>query len=164
VYLENYLRKYNWDLKLPHEKNLILGIGSHLDKFEHCGTNLDKEPFLVPPTWHKEDYHRSISRVWSRAASELAEAKNIFVIGYSLPQSDAFFRYLYALGTVSQIPLKRFWVFNPDDSGEVKSRFDDLLGPAAKARFKYFPRIFFEAIYIIEKEFIEQSKIKEHLQ
>jgi hypothetical protein len=33
---------------------LMLGIGSHLDNFKHCGTNLDKKPIPVPPTWHKE--------------------------------------------------------------------------------------------------------------
>jgi NAD-dependent SIR2 family protein deacetylase len=160
VNLKDYFNKGNISFDIPQIKDAILDIGTKLDKFEHCGLNLDKEPVLVPPTWHKEDYYRTISNVWRRAASELSEAENIFVIGYSLPKSDAFFRYLYALGTVSQTLLKRFWVFNPDDSGEVKSRFEDLLGPGAKARFRYFTEKFSTAISLIKNGFPGESKIQ----
>ena len=40
----------------------------------------------------------------------------------SLPASDHFFRYLYALGTVGDLRLKRVWVFDPDR--EVGWRFN----------------------------------------
>jgi len=54
--------------------------------------------------------------------------------------------------------LKRFWVFNPDNSGEVKSRFEDLLGPGAMARFYYLPLTFKEAIEKINDEFPGESQ------
>jgi hypothetical protein len=38
--------------------------------------------------------------VWRTAAQHLSEAEHIFIIGYSLPETDQFFRYLYGLGTV----------------------------------------------------------------
>ena len=49
--------------------------------------------------------------------------------------------------------LKRFWVFNPDETGEVEKRFTALLGPAAKSRFKYIPETFDQAIPVIQKAF-----------
>ena len=52
--------------------------------------------------------------MWAHAATQLAEAENIIVIGYSLPKTDQFFPILYALGTVSKSILKRFSVFDPD--------------------------------------------------
>ena len=73
----------------------------------------------------KTEYHNSLSIVWKKAAQLLSEAENIFVIGYSLPESDSFFRYLYGLGTVGDFMLKRFWIFDPDQSGAVKSRFEE---------------------------------------
>jgi NAD-dependent SIR2 family protein deacetylase len=149
------LEKIRWQGPLNSDdgEKFPLTISSKLSQFRHCEQSLTDEPTIVPPTWHKEDYHRAIATVWSRAAQELCEAENIFVLGYSLPPSDAFFRYLYALGTVGTVTLKRFWVFNPDKSPDVRQRFEDLLGPGARARFSYFPLTFSEAIKTIGEEF-----------
>lgn len=149
--IEEYLNKHRPSHR-AEEKAPIL-VGSQLSEFQCCNHSFKREPVLVPPTWNKADYHRTLSRVWSRAAKELGEAVNIFVIGYSLPESDSFFRYLYALGSVSDYPLQRFWVFNPDKTGGVEKRFKDLLGPGARDRFQYFPLTFDVAIREIQKEF-----------
>jgi hypothetical protein len=45
------------------------------------------------------------------------EAQEIIVIGYSLPETDFFFRNLFALGTVGRKFIRRFAVVNPDWSG-----------------------------------------------
>jgi hypothetical protein len=37
--------------------------------------------------------HTGLSSVWRAAATHLAEAENVFIIGYSLPDTDEFFRY-----------------------------------------------------------------------
>lgn len=91
----------------------------------------------VPPTWNKTDYHGELAHVWSRASEELASAENIFVLGYSLPESDSFFRYLYALGSESSNRIKRFWVFNPDSDGSVQARFRAMIGRGIEKRFQF---------------------------
>jgi len=131
-------------------------IGSHLNEYKSCSHGFKREPVIVPPTWNKADYHRTLSKVWSRAAKELGEAENIFVVGYSLPNSDAFFRYLYALGSVSEHLLKRLWVFDPDKTGGVQKRYRELLGPGARDRFRYFSETFALAITTIRREFSTQ--------
>jgi hypothetical protein len=98
---------------------------------------MSETPVLVPPTWNKADSHRALENVWSLAAQELSGAENIFVIGYSMPETDSFFRHLYALGTVGPTMLRRFWVFNPNRS--VERRFHDLLGPGAEDCFEFNP-------------------------
>ena len=108
--------------------------------------NLPEYPLLVPPSWNKENYYRKLSNVWRAAAQELQDAENIFVIGYSMPPSDSFFRYLYALGTVGGHPIRKFLVFNPDDSELMQSRFSNLLGLATRNRFEYHGMTFQEAI------------------
>lgn len=150
--LSDYFKKYEWRL-WAEPKSVILGIGSHIGEFQHCDQNALSEAVVVPPTWNKSEYHKLLSSVWAKAAHELQEAENIFVVGYSLPPSDAFFRYLYALGTVGDKILKRFWVFNPDTSGEIRSRFKELLGPGAQQRFRYFQNSFGESIDILKKLF-----------
>jgi hypothetical protein len=114
---------------------------------------VNKEPLIVPPSWNKVEYQESISQVWSRAAKELEAAEYIFIIGYSLPETDAFFRLLYALGTVGNVPLKKIEVFNPDTSGQVENRFKSLMGPGALSRFNYIPQPFHQAIPTIKSYF-----------
>jgi hypothetical protein len=94
-------------------------------------------PVIVPPSWNKADYHSALTNVWAAAARHLSEAEQIFILGYSLPETDSFFRHLYALGSVGSKPLRRIAVFNPDSTGLTNSRFEALLGPGARARYEY---------------------------
>lgn len=87
------------------------------------------QPFIVPPTWSKGEFHRQIKQVWRRAAEMLRDAENIIVMGYSWPTSDEFFHNLFALGTVGPTFLRRFWIF--DVNPELPTRYLRLLGPQA---------------------------------
>jgi len=98
-----------------------------------CGEPLEEDPFIVPPTWNKTAFHEQIEPVWKRAALELKDAENIFVLGYSFPETDMFFRYLFALGVDMKTILRGFYVYNPDP--EVKGRFENLLGSGIEQRF-----------------------------
>lgn len=120
---------------------ISLPIGSHINSFH---PNVDGVPVIVPPSWNKADSHRSVANVWARAASELGEAESIYIVGYSLPPTDSFFKQLYALGTVGDNPLKRFWVFNPDTG--LKSTFSSMLGPGAKQRFEFMDTVFSQSL------------------
>lgn len=137
---------------LNDAKSLCVRIGSQLGKHDF-GEPTTGVPVLVPPTWNKSDSHRALTRVWSRAAKELSEAENVFVVGYSLPDTDYFFRYLYALGTQGDVLLKRFWVFDVDNTGTVERRFKSMLGPAALARFQYHRRDFASGIAHLRETF-----------
>ena len=105
-------------------------------------------PVIVPPTWNKYGYQSQFTRVWAQAAKELSDAQHIFVIGYSLPESDLFFRYLYALGSVGDHPLETFRVYDPDE--RVGPRFQSMLGPGARIRFRHVPTTFDRAIDLVE--------------
>ena len=132
-------------------ESVMISMRNVLTRCAHGKHPVDLEPVIVPPTWYKSDYYGTLSPVWARAALELSAAENIFVIGYSLPPSDLFFRYLYALGTVSETVLKHFWVFNPDAS--VHERFQTLLGLGAQQQFHAFTSTFSDSIQEIEKAF-----------
>jgi hypothetical protein len=101
---------------------------------------------MVPPTWSKGEHHRVIQPVWRQAASDLAEAENIVVMGYSFPESDAFFHHLFAVGSASDVRIKKFLVFDPDTTGDVAVRFRALLGPTAQQRFNSYKYLFSRAV------------------
>ena len=114
--------------------------------------NIVNKPVIIPPVINKTFYYNELFNVWRKAALDLQKAENIFVIGYSLPDTDYFFKYLYALGTASETLFKRFWVFDPDKS--VEERFRRLLGNTAKQRFEYIQQRFEQSINIIKKRIL----------
>lgn len=121
---------------LDRPRELPLPLGSRISKHAHrCGSPLDLLPVLVPPTWNKSSSTAPLQEVWRRAAKELGGAENIVVIGYSLPITDMFFKYLFALGTESDAHLEKFIVINGPNGGDSVERFKGLLGPMTSRGF-----------------------------
>lgn len=145
--LDKYFQTYRWNL-WGDTRSVLLRVSEHLQNLSnhHEHKEFEKTPVIVPPTWNKTEYQGTLTNVWNQAAKELSEARNIYVFGYSLPESDAFFRYLFALGTIGDSRIRRFWVFDPDESGVIKSRYEQLLGRGINNRFDYVPKKFSEAI------------------
>ena len=144
--LHAYFRNRYWELE--GRTKVVFPISQKLAEVTHCsGAGKLLEPFVVPPTWNKGQYHNELESVWRAAAKELSTARDIFVCGYSLPDTDQFFRLLYALGTAGTARLRRFWVFDPNP--EVGEKFRSLIGSSIKSRFEFFPRPFMEAIPLI---------------
>lgn len=110
----------------------------------YCRKPLQEDPFIVPPTWNKTAYHEQIDLVWKRAALELNDAENIFILGYSLPSTDLFFHYLFALGVDMKTILKGFYVYNIDS--HVEERFLNLLGSGIFQRFQFYNASFESAV------------------
>ncbi|MBI3669831.1 MAG: hypothetical protein HY237_08650 [Acidobacteria bacterium] len=148
-FLSNFFEGRYWDL--AGLSNVTLRLSSMSREFKHCPSGGVSGPYVVPPTWNKAQYHEYLEPVWRGASAELADAENIFICGYSLPDTDNFFTYLYALGTIGQVRLKRLWVFNPD--AEVETRFQELLGQGASSRFMFFPKRFDEMFYEVRPVF-----------
>ncbi len=141
--LPDYFRKFGCGPWLD-VTSARLNVASKMERFTHCGDSSVEGVFIVPPTWNKAQYHEQLGTVWRAAANELKDAKEVYIIGFSLPPTDFFFRQFYALASIGPTLLRRFWVFNPDES--VESRFSDLLVPQVMSRFKFFPDRFNEAI------------------
>lgn len=141
--------------RTPKQSSLIVSKYLH-DQNRSPIANLPG-PVLVPPTWSKGEHHAKIARVWQKAAKALSEAEAIYVIGYSLPETDMFFRFLFALATHSESSIRRFWVFDPSES--VKDRFLSMLGPGLRdePRFHFEQCKFGTAINYLRKNFNNPS-------
>jgi NAD-dependent SIR2 family protein deacetylase len=81
---------------------------------------------LVPPSWDKSEYQPKMKGVWSKAVEELKAATRICILGYSMPNSDAFFQYLLPLALSQNDGLRRLIVVelakNPPSDVETKYR------------------------------------------
>jgi hypothetical protein len=145
--LDDYLQKHQWKF-LPGGSEAKLEVSLRVPQFGHCGPPLIVEPTIVPPTWNKGTHYAQLKRVWRLAAKHLSEAEYIFIIGYSYPPTDEFFKYLYALGSIGEGWLEHIYVFNPDD--KVGRRIGELLGPLAKEKYNARTNRFDQAISVIE--------------
>ena len=142
-----FFRTRHWG-DLTDVSDVRLDLGSQLAHFQHCQKPCQPEAVIVPPTWNKTEYQASIVSVWQQAAKHLSEAEHIFVIGYSLPETDQFFRYLYALGTIGKARVKTFMVVDPSE--DSARRFENLLGPTARYRFQHWHGLFSQSVVRIQ--------------
>jgi hypothetical protein len=82
---------------------------------------------IVPPTWSK-GRHDDIVPAWAAALETLASAHHIRVIGYSLPESDAYIKYLLRAAAMRSTRLKTFDVICLDRDGSVADRYRRFVG------------------------------------
>jgi hypothetical protein len=152
--LDDFFNRARWSInRIDESKPARLTLTRNISKnLAHCGQQRSDDPMIVPPTWNKTQHHEEIASIWQRAARELSDAENIIVIGYSLPATDHFFRYLYGLGTIGERILKRFLVFDPDSTGRVQQRYEEMLAENTKKRFERIGVNFEKAINIVPQK------------
>lgn len=135
-------------------KSVHYNIGSLISANQN---KYDGLPLIVPPTWNKTEYQQNLRRVWQKAAEELSLAENLFIIGYSLPETDMFFRYLYSLGSLSATQINKIVIINPDK--KIEDRFRNMIAlNITNRRFTYIDRTFTESMNYIEQELLRVIK------
>jgi NAD-dependent SIR2 family protein deacetylase len=109
---------------------------------------------LVPPSWDKSEYSRVMQPVWKKAVEALKTATRICVIGYSMPETDAFFKFLLALGLAENDRLYKLIVVDRLVSGisaqqenTIETRWKQMLeGVFVGRRFEFVPHGFAQFI------------------
>ncbi len=82
---------------------------------------------IVPPTWNKGIEANFILPVWKQVLQELTSAGRIFIIGYSFPESDQFFKYLLGLALSKNAALTEIHVVSNTD--RIRERFEAQFHP-----------------------------------
>lgn len=141
----------NWvfvNQKIEITKNVIPNSEPRLRTSIEMQKSYGKDilPVIVPPTWNKSQYHGQLSNVWNHAANELNSADNLVIIGFSIPETDTFFKYLLGLGLMNGKRIREIIVINKDDSEDIKKRYNNLFGFGISSRLKYIPKTFSEGI------------------
>jgi hypothetical protein len=77
---------------------------------------------IVPPTWNKK-IHQSILPAWQAAFASVAKANELRFIGYSLPETDSYFRYFLKAAISRSFNLQCVDVLC---SGNVQRRYQEL--------------------------------------
>lgn len=88
--------------------------------------SVDKEN-IVPPTWNKGAVSGDIQAAWSLAAHELTHATHIRILGYSLPVTDSYIKYLLKHAVVSSPHLKSIDVVCLDPTEAVEKNYRSFI-------------------------------------
>lgn len=80
---------------------------------------------IILPTWNKVMAKQLNS--WKLAFEILQNANHIRLIGYSLPETDAYVKYLLKSAVLSSSNLKSIDVICLDPQGEIKRRYEDFI-------------------------------------
>ncbi len=129
----------NYDLVIENFVRFLAGEGNNLfinEKEVNIEDLIDEkiaklhgsvEPLkLVPPTWNKGSDEELLNE-WKKAYKFLKEANHIRVLGYSLPNSDSYIKYLLKAAILECENLQSIDVICLDKGGTVKERYDDFV-------------------------------------
>jgi hypothetical protein len=82
---------------------------------------------IVPPTWNKASQSK-VTAAWAHALKALRSANEIRVLGYSLPETDSYMRYLFKCAAVDAENLQSVDVVCRDDEAQsVERRYRDFV-------------------------------------
>ncbi len=114
--------------------------------YDFIPTSLANDPYIIPPIINK-----SISTeqtMWGAGIRRLREAKNIIIVGYSLPQTDIYIQYFIKAGIGPNRNLNKVYVFNPalarnsKENERMQERFGNCFSPQLKNRIEFYDETF----------------------
>jgi NAD-dependent SIR2 family protein deacetylase len=103
-----------------------------------------EDPFILPPVFNKMSNDAPTS-MWQAAMERLRQAKNIIVVGYSLPQTDIYMQYFLKTALGPNLNLNQIIVFDPvlftnsDSDKAMRARYESCFAPQLRGRIEFQP-------------------------
>jgi hypothetical protein len=93
---------------------------------------------LIPPTWRKGAGPKTIfHHLVSQAIQHLQTASRIVIIGYSMPETDQYFRYILAQGLrTPELPHIQVWA-GQNSRPHIEARLNKLFGARGRQQWEY---------------------------
>jgi len=82
---------------------------------------------IIAPTWNKGIQSKEIKSIWSLAYKVISEANYIRIIGYSLPTTDSYVKFLLKSAVIKSNNLKRIDVICLDEDNTVVERYNEFI-------------------------------------
>jgi len=88
----------------------------------------DVEGQVLPPTYNKGLFQVDLPKAWKDAHDLLMRANHIRIIGYSLPQTDAYVKFLLKAAIGGNRDLDKIdWISLDDEKKSLESRFEEFV-------------------------------------
>jgi len=105
------------------------------------------DPCILPPVVNKFSYGKAIDKIWSVALNRLRNAKNVIIVGYSLPKTDIYMQYFLKTALGPNLSLNNIFVFDPvlykdnEDTRAIIERYGSCFSPQFQRRIVFQPSI-----------------------
>lgn len=102
------------------------------------------EPFILPPVFNKLSGDGP-APMWRAALERLRSARNIVIVGYSLPQTDIYMQYFLKAAIGPNRDLNRIVVFDPvlftngEGRADMQRRYETCFAPQLRRRIDFAP-------------------------
>lgn len=96
-----------------------------MDHTEKPPTNMVDDPYILPPIFNKLMIGAA-KETWKTALLRLRSAKNVVVVGYSLPRTDIYMQYFLKAALGPNVTLNRLFIFNPILYGKGQQASDEM--------------------------------------
>jgi hypothetical protein len=114
-------------------QSLIPGIRDAAEPVDTPGQY--EHSFVIEPSFIKPFEQKELLDIWDEARSSLGRAREVFIIGYSLPQADAYAQQLIVHSLIANRNLSKVTVVDPNRN--TLDRYKKLLGfPINKLGYK----------------------------
>lgn len=103
-----------------------------------------ESPLILPPVFNKMD-SLSVGPVWANALSAIRSAKNLIIVGYSLPRTDIYMQYFLKAAVGPNSDLNRMFVFDPilfkedERAKDMRLRYSECFSPQFRDRISFEP-------------------------
>jgi hypothetical protein len=107
-------------------------------------TKVVEKPLILPPVFNKMNSSK-INAVWNAALEVLRNAKNIIIVGYSLPKTDIYMQYFLKSAIGPNSDLQKIMVFDPvlfkdnERNSEMRQRYKECFSPQFSSRINFNP-------------------------
>lgn len=97
---------------------------------ESAGITTGLKPYIIPPVLDKSSFynHIAIHSLWQQAEELLKNANEIYIIGFSFPQTDLAVKYLFQSALRKRTP--KIYVVNSASPKRLKANYQTVFGNA----------------------------------
>lgn len=133
-------------LKLHGSLNFARKKEGEVSSFPYSITTSIADPFILPPIFNKMT-HGAPTAMWQAGLERLRAAKNIAIVGYSLPQTDIYMQYFLKAALGPNLNLNRIFVFDPllfsdNEYGDaMRRRYESCFAPQLRPRIDFRPDV-----------------------
>ena len=134
-HIEVEILKLHGSLNFPKSR-------AKFESSEYNFANSIDDPQILPPISNKMSGNTS-DNLWKIAIQRLREAKNVVIVGYSLPRTDIYMQYFLKAALGPNMDLNKITVFDPvlysnsPENKEMRNRYQDCFAPQLHKRINF---------------------------
>lgn len=107
------------------------------NRYEEESAFLGLKPYIIPPVMDKNAFynHIAIHALWQQAEKILKGADEVYIIGFSFPQTDLSVKYLFQ--SALRHSNAKIYVVNPNTEQDLRINYDKVFGDSPNIIYEY---------------------------